>query len=155
MNELFTNLAHELLTPLTILTASIDHTLGNSARHKDDYYTMILNIQRMQHLLQQILETSNGDVMAHIRTTSRAVEPLMQKKGIDYSIQCTPSTMRGWIDTDKIDKIIFNLLSNAAKYTPANGKVWLTATTNNRFDKIYIEVKDDRKQNGGIYIGHL
>ena len=98
MNELFTNLAHELLTPLTILTASIDHTLGNSARHKDDYYTMILNIQRMQHLLQQILETSkqqsgnlkllvaNGDVMAHIRTTSRAVEPLMQKKGIDYSI---------------------------------------------------------------------
>lgn len=76
MNELFTNLAHELLTPLTILTASIDHTLGNSARHKDDYYTMILNIQRMQHLLQQILETSkqqsgnlkllvaNGDVMA-------------------------------------------------------------------------------------------
>ena len=117
MNELFTNLAHELLTPLTILTASIDHTLGNSARHKDDYYTMILNIQRMQHLLQQILETSkqqsgnlkllvaNGDVMAHIRTTSRAVEPLMQKKGIDYSIQCTPSTMRGWIDTDKIYKI--------------------------------------------------
>ena len=167
MNELFTNLAHELLTPLTILTASIDHTLGNSTRHKDDYYTMILNIQRMQHLLQQILETSkqqsgnlkllvaNGDVMAHIRTTSRAVEPLMQKKGIDYSIQCTPSTMRGWIDTDKIDKIIFNLLSNAAKYTPANGKVWLTATTNNRFDKIYIEVKDTGAGMNSHQLKHL
>ena len=167
MNELFTNLAHELLTPLTILTASIDHTLGNSARHKDDYYTMILNIQRMQHLLQQILETSkqqsgnlkllvaNGDVMAHIRTTSRAVEPLMQKKGIDYCIQCTPSTMRGWIDTDKIDKIIFNLLSNAAKYTPANGKVWLTATTNKRFDKIYIEVKDTGAGMNSHQLKHL
>lgn len=52
--------------------------------------------------------------------------------------------MMGWIDTDKLDKIIFNLLSNAAKYTTGdNGRVELFARTNDRYDKVIISVKDN------------
>jgi DNA-binding response OmpR family regulator/anti-sigma regulatory factor (Ser/Thr protein kinase) len=50
--------------------------------------------------------------------------------------------MMGWIDTDKVDKIIYNLLSNAAKYTPAPGKVQIKVCTNKNFDHIIIEVTD-------------
>jgi DNA-binding response OmpR family regulator len=55
--------------------------------------------------------------------------------------------MMGWIDTDKVDKIIFNLLSNAAKYTKENGWVELTISTNRNFDHIIIKVSDN---GGGI-----
>lgn len=50
----------------------------------------------------------------------------------------------GWIDTDKLDKIIYNLLSNAAKYTPGeNGKVLLQVKTNKKYDHIIIRVSDN------------
>lgn len=48
----------------------------------------------------------------------------------------------GWIDTDKLDKIIYNLLSNAAKYSHEDGEVTLKVQTNKTFDHIRIEVSD-------------
>ena len=51
--------------------------------------------------------------------------------------------MMGWIDPDKLDKIIYNLLSNAAKYTSTPGQVDLVAQTNENYDHIIIEVRDN------------
>ena len=52
--------------------------------------------------------------------------------------------MMGWIDTDKLDKIIYNLLSNAAKYTQGdNGRVMLQVRTNRKYDHIIIKVSDN------------
>ena len=49
--------------------------------------------------------------------------------------------MMGWTDTDKLDKIIYNLLSNAAKYTN-EGEVSLQVWTSRHYDHIYIKVRD-------------
>lgn len=156
MAMLFTNITHELLTPLTIISASVERLRCISPHHSPDYDMMDLNIQRVVRLLQQILETSksqagelkllvsNGDVMAYIRETGRCIEPLMVKNGLRYTIKCTPESMMGWIDTDKLDKIIFNLLSNAAKYTKGNdGHVELDVCTNKTYDHIIIRVRDN------------
>ena len=52
--------------------------------------------------------------------------------------------MMGWIDTDKLDKIIFNLLSNSAKYTTGeDGRVELDVKTNDKYDRVIIKVKDN------------
>jgi CheY-like chemotaxis protein/anti-sigma regulatory factor (Ser/Thr protein kinase) len=68
----------------------------------------------------------------------------MAKKGLDFTIKCTPESMMGWIDTDKLDKIIYNLLSNAAKYTQGDtGKVALQVNTNKKYDHIIIKVRDN------------
>lgn len=155
MERIYTNITHELLTPLTIISASVEHLRNSEPKYGYDYDMMQLNIQRMVRLLQQVLETSksqagelkllvsNGDVMKFIRETALTIEPLMQKKGLKFSINCTPESMMGWIDTDKLDKIIFNLLTNAAKYTEKQGHVELDVKTNKRFDHIIIRVRDN------------
>ena len=156
MSAIYTNITHELLTPLTVISASVDRLRLTAPAHEQDYDLMQLNIDRMVRLLQQILETSKsqsgelklkvaqGDVMRYIQQTALCIEPLMAKKGLDFKIQCTPESMMGWIDTDKLDKIIYNLLSNAAKYTQGeNGKVMLQVRTSRKFDHIIINVSDN------------
>lgn len=156
MNMMFTSITHELLTPLTILSASIEHLREVEPKHKLQYALMEINIQRSVRLLQQILETtkaqdgrlkllvSHGDVMGYIRNTAHSIIPLMAKKHLKFSVKCQPESMMGWIDTDKLDKIIFNLLSNSAKYTTGeNGLVELNVRTNDRYDRIFIEIRDN------------
>ena len=155
MGYVFTNITHELLTPLTIVEASVERLRKNAPEHGRDYDLMELNIVRVVRLLQQILETSksqagelklrvsHGDVMTYIRETALTIEPLMAKKGLDFTVHCKPESMLGWIDTDKLDKIIFNLLSNAVKYTGENGKVTVDVTTSSRYDKVIIRVTDN------------
>ena len=154
MDRVFTNISHELLTPLTVITASVEKLREQEPRFATDYALMELNVERMTRLLQEILETSklqsgelkllvsHGDVMEYIRNTSLSIAPLMHKKGLAFSIQCSPKTMMGWIDPDKVDKIIYNLLSNAAKYTNDGGRVELHAQMNANYDQLTIRVTD-------------
>ena len=155
MSYLYTNITHELLTPLTILSASVERLRAESPVQRDEYDLMDQNIQRSVRLLQQILETSksqsgnlklrvsNDDVMRYITETARLIEPLMKSKHLHFSVRCKPESMMGWIDTDKLDKIIFNLLSNAVKYTPQEGEVSLEVATNQHYDHIIIRVTDN------------
>ena len=155
MSYLFTNITHELFTPLTILAASVERLRAESPTAREEYDLMDQNIERLVRLLQQILETSradgsnlklhvtNGDVMRYITETARIIEPLMSSKHLVFTTRCQPESMMGWLDTDKLDKIIFNLLSNAVTYTPQGGTISLEVTTNKRYDHIIIRVKDN------------
>ena len=83
MNYIFTNITHELITPLSILSALVERLRSISPEGKQEYDLMDLNIERTVRLLQQILETSksqsgelkllvtNGDVMQYIKETAR------------------------------------------------------------------------------------
>lgn len=155
MDHVYTNISHELLTPLTVIAASIEQLSKQEPVHAKDYALMELNVERMTRLIQQILEASksqagelklkvsHGDVIEFIRQTALCIEPLMHKKGLLFVIQCEPKSMMGWIDTDKVDKIIYNLLSNAAKYTRTPGEVHLRVRTNSDFDQVIIQVTDN------------
>ncbi len=156
MNAIYTNITHELLTPLTVISASVERLRSKEPEHEQDYDLMQLNIDRMVRLLQQILETNKsqsgelkllvayGDIMQYIQQTALCIEPLMVQKGVKFTIQCLPESMMGWIDTDKLDKIIYNLLSNAAKYSLSeHGKVLLQVKTNKKYDHIIIKVSDN------------
>ena len=154
LGKVFANISHELLTPLTVISASVERLRDQEPRFASDYALMELNVERMTRLLQQLLETSKsqsgelkllvsqGDVMEYIRQTALCIEPLMHKNGLQFSISCSPTSMMGWIDTDKVDKIIYNLLSNAAKYTHTPGQVALEARTNDNYDHVVIRVSD-------------
>ena len=155
MGAIFTNITHELLTPLSVISASIDKLRDTEPQYNHEYDLMQFNIQRMVRLLQQILETSKsdagklrllvtqGDVMKYIRQTAECLEPLIAKQAMKFSINCQPESMMGWIDTDKLDKIIYNLLSNAAKYGKEGGTVSISAITNANYDEVEIKVSDD------------
>ena len=119
MSAIFTNITHELLTPLTVISASVDKLRDEEPHYTRDYDLMQLNIQRMVRLLQQILETSKseagelkllvaqGDVMKYVHETALCIEPLLARKHMKFTVTCQPESMMGWIDTDKLDKIIY------------------------------------------------
>lgn len=156
MNAVYTDIAHELLTPLTVISASVERLRDKEPVHGQDYDLMQLNIDRMVRLLQEILETSKsqsgklklliayGDIMQYIQQTALCIEPLMAQRKLKFAIQCSPESMMGWIDTDKLDKIIYNLLSNASKYTQGeDGSVLLQVRANKKYDHIIIKVSDN------------
>ncbi|KAA6307340.1 Sensor histidine kinase TodS, partial [termite gut metagenome] len=94
------------------------------------------NINRLRRLLQQVLDfrkiesgnmhlkLSGGDIALFIKDVCYTnFLPLMNKKGICFSFTSDPNQIPAYFDADKIDKIVFNLLSNAFKYTPSGGEI--------------------------------
>lgn len=138
--QFFTNVTHELMTPLSILITSLEGLNKGVGEPHALYSVMTVNAARLMRLIQQILEfrkaesgnlklgVSQGDIAAFIRKCSEAFTPLVTKKALHFSFEASPSSIRGWFDPDKVDKIIYNLLSNAAKYTPADGRIGITLT---------------------------
>lgn len=135
----FTNVSHELLTPLTLITCSIEEL--KQKYNKDDYIFTVMrtNIRRLNRLLEQILEfrkaengnlklsISFGDISSFITKICNDNFTILGKsKDIALIIENPASPIPGWFDKDKIDKIIYNLLSNAFKYNEKNGKVKIT-----------------------------
>ena len=97
-------------------------------------YLMMNNINRLIRLLQQILEfrkvesgnlklrVSYNDLASFVTNHVESFRPLIQKKQMHLQVTC-PSLLMGWFDPDKVDKILYNLLSNAAKYNKTVGNI--------------------------------
>jgi len=132
----FTNISHELLTPLTIISCLIDD-LENSYKGKFwQHEVMRVNVSRLKRLLQQILDfrkvesgnmklkVSEGDLVSFIQHICNFnFNPLATEKHIHFSYIAAEKSLVGWFDPDKMDTVIFNLLSNAFKYTQKGGSI--------------------------------
>lgn len=136
--QFYTNITHELLTPLTILSAAVEELKLEVPAYKEKYKVMNNNINRLIRLLQQILEfrkaetgnlklkVSQGDLALFVRRSVESFQPLIQKKGMRCSVSCSPDPCMAFFDPDKLDKILYNLLSNAAKYNVPDEEVSVT-----------------------------
>ena len=133
----FTNISHELLTPLTIISCLIDDFHQDFPNKFKQYSIMQSNVKRLKRLLQQILDfrkvesgnmklhVSRGELVGFIQQTCvNNFEPLAKKKNIRFIIS-GQENLPAFFDADKIDKILFNILSNAFKYTPEQGTIEL------------------------------
>lgn len=153
----FTNISHDFLTPLTILSCLIDDAEMTNKNKISQFDSMRSSINRLRRLLQQVLDfrkvesgnmklnLSSGDIVIFIREVCyNNFLPLMKKKNIDFSFNSSPLHLQAWFDADKIDKIIFNLLSNAFKYTPENGnvEVILNKYSTGNYSHLVIKIKD-------------
>lgn len=158
--EFFTNISHELLTPLTVLSCAVDQLRKTYSDTDDTFKTMKLNINRLMRLLRQILEfrkaeagnlklkVSYGDIAQFIISLCNDhFKPLSDSKNIDLQIESFPESIYGWFDPDKLDKIIYNLLSNAFKYNFEGGSVHVLVQAvinkeNDEYDSIIIRVNN-------------
>lgn len=155
--QFFTNITHELLTPLTIISATVDEVKLQAPQHNELYAVMSNNIQRLIRLLQQILEfrkaetgnlklrVSPGDIAAFVKNEAECFQPLIKKRKIHFSLLCDPESIIGYFDTDKLDKILYNLLSNAAKYNKEGGYVQVSLSYATNRDLVLLTVKDNGK----------
>lgn len=153
--QFFTNITHELLTPLTIISASVDELKQTAPTYKEQYKVMTHNINRLIRLLQQILEfrkaetgnlklkVSQGDLVQFVRRSLDGFRPLMKKKDIHFTIESDSETCFAFFDPDKLDKILYNLLSNASKYNKAGGKVGIELSRDEANGIACIIVKDN------------
>lgn len=153
--QFFTNITHELLTPLTIISASLDELKALAPQNNEYYLIMENNINRLIRLLQQILEfrkaesgnlklkVSKGDLAAFVKKSVDSFRPLMKKKKMHFSIVCDPESIPGYFDPDKLDKILYNLLSNASKYNKEGGFVQIDIKYDATGEKVTLSVKDN------------
>lgn len=137
----FTSISHELLTPLTVISCAVDALKAD--RPESDSRINILqgNVGRLKRLIQQILDfwkVENGKMQLSVRHINISVtiqsivagnfQLLAHQKGIRLVTQIEKD-IYGYLDCDKLDKILFNLVSNAIKYTPEGKQVHLHVTT--------------------------
>ena len=137
MAVVFTNITHELLTPLTVISAAAD-SIKRIAPNADSQSDIIHdNINRLTRMLRQILEVrksqagklqlrvSEGKLGDFCAETTRSLMPMFTPKQLTFSqdIRCMGET--AWFDTDKVEKMLYNLLNNAVKYNEPGGKVSL------------------------------
>ena len=151
----FTNISHELLTPLTIISSLVEKE-GVRFPGEDDFNIIRRNIKGLQHLIRQLLEfrkveTGSLTIEVKERNLSRDLDvlagnfiPLAEKKGIDYLVE-TGKSMSGWCDIDVLEKILHNVLSNAFKYTSESGKIKFAAdvTGSGKDKKLEVSIADN------------
>jgi len=140
MAVVFTNITHELLTPLTVISAAAD-SIKRIAPSVDSQTAIIHdNINRLTRMLRQILEVrksqagklqlkvSEGKLGNFCDETCRSLMPMFTTKQLTFEQNISCMDEEAWFDTDKVEKMLYNLLNNAVKYTTPGGKVSLSVS---------------------------
>ena len=134
--DYFTNVSHELLTPLSVISCVGDYWEGHYPAEEGQVRVLRRNIGRLKRLLRQVLDfrkaegghlefrPAYGDILAFARRmVADNFAPLAAQKGIVLRQHVPDGTCGGALDFDKVDMMLYNLLSNAVKYTPAGKAV--------------------------------
>lgn len=137
----FTNISHELRTPLTLIAGPIEQVLQHGKLNNEEREQLVLverNTNRMLRLVNQILDfrkiqnkkmkmrVQQIDLIPFIRHIMENFHSLADEHQIDFGMSAQSSSLKIWADSDKLEKILFNLLSNAFKYTPQGKQIQVT-----------------------------
>ena len=129
----FTNISHELRTPLTLIAGPVEYVLKKTDLPNDVRSQLEIvgrNTDRMLRLVNQILDfrkiqnrkmklqVQEVDVVPFVRRVMENFESMAEEHQIDFVFESETDSVKLWVDEDKLEKIVFNLLSNAFKYTP-------------------------------------
>ena len=139
--RMFTNFSHELRTPLMLILAPLQELLDRNDLNttvKNKLNLIFNNSQRLSLLVNQLMDLRKSQAgKLHLKIAKDEMCSFMQEiysafnqiavsKEIEFAYECDESHIGAWYDKSLLEKVIFNLLSNAFKYTPANGKVSMT-----------------------------
>ena len=136
----FTDISHELRTPLTLIQGTTEKIIRQKNFTLSPLTAQRLhnNSLRMGALIQQIMDirkfdvgefkvkTIEGNISADIIEIKNAFNDFAKIYHIQYSIEMQEKDIQAWYDPEILEKILFNLLSNAFKFTPENGKIKIT-----------------------------
>ncbi|WP_190300253.1 hybrid sensor histidine kinase/response regulator transcription factor [Rufibacter hautae] len=135
--KFFTNISHELRTPLTLILAPLEKLLaGSQDEQQTRQFQMInRNAKRLLYLVNQLLDfrkleveevafaPSHGNIVKFIKEAVYSFSDLSEKNHVHLSFESSIQELHASFDMDKLGKILFNLLSNAFKFTPENGNI--------------------------------
>jgi len=151
----FTNISHEFRTPLTLILGPVEELMRLSKKLPSKIQTDIQLIQkntyRLLRLINQLMEfrklengklkvkASENDLIDFVSEIVLAFRLLAEEKKVNFDYLHSDLDLKLWFDVNMIDKVIFNLLSNAFKFTPAGGNIKVQIINENKVVKIIVE----------------
>ena len=157
--RLFTNFSHELRTPLMLIITPFEELVKRvdiPAELHDKLSIIYKNARKLLLLVNQLmdlhknqagsleLKVSEGDVCEYIKEIYYAFNQIALTNEVKFSLNCTPKTINAWFDKSLLEKVVFNLLSNAFKYTPSGESVTMEVSETSWSGL-------DAKQTDGLY----
>ncbi|WP_299664972.1 two-component regulator propeller domain-containing protein [uncultured Polaribacter sp.] len=155
--KFFTNISHELRTPLTLIKGPLEYLIKKGTKIKQDtaqeqYELMKKNTDYLFRLVNQLLDfrkinqgkmhlvMRHTDIVSFIKEVAEPFQFLSHKQQIKLTVHGSKPFITTWFDHEALEKIINNLLSNAFKFTPKNGKIDINISKETAI--VTIEVKD-------------
>ncbi len=135
--KFFTNVSHEFRTPLSLILSPLDRLITNTADEGQKGQLLLVqrNARRLLNLVNQLLDFRKMevqeftlhpalvDVVPFVRDIVSTFSDISDRRKVALHFSSNTDHLQTTLDSDKMEKILFNLLSNAFKYTPAGGIV--------------------------------
>jgi signal transduction histidine kinase/ligand-binding sensor domain-containing protein/AraC-like DNA-binding protein len=151
----FTNVSHELRTPLSLILTPLDKIIKNATEpvQKHQFQMIHRNARRLLNLVNQLLDfrkmemrelqlhPTKGNIIKFIQEVSYSFTDLAEKNQIFFSFTTSTDSFFTEFDHDKIERILFNLLSNAFKFTHGNGSVAVDLKVNKEKEDSILEIQ--------------
>ncbi len=174
--RLFTSIAHELRSPLTMIMSPLRQLIitDRSLERQGNYSIMQRNCNRIQRIVNQMMDVrkiDSGQFHLHFTETElntytkevmESFKGVAAAKAVNFTHESTEDSIPVWIDNIHFEKVLFNLLSNAFKYTPSGGRVivrssCLLNSSENQTERVFddfriIEYAEIRIYNSGSHI---
>ncbi len=134
----FTNISHELRTPLTLILGPLEDSLTSPKLHFTIRHNLDLvqkNALRLLRLINQLMDfrkieenkmklvISENQISEFVMEIANAFQEVAHRKSISFNITSKVGDLKVWFDVNVLDKVLFNLLSNAFKFTNENGTI--------------------------------
>lgn len=158
----FTNISHEIKTPLTLILAPLEKLLSlNHGNNRIQHQLMLMkgNGERLMKLIHQLLDfrkfdsgnmefqTAEGNLVSFVKEIVASFEAYANHLNINIGLEAEKKSIKAWFDRDKFEKILYNLLSNSLKFTRPGGKITIrikeTETSPGNKGFAIIEVEDN------------
>lgn len=165
----FTNMSHEFRTPLTLILGTVESLLSGrieKKENKEDLGLMRQNALRLLRLVNQLmnfrkiesnkmqLRVSENDLVRFIEVIMKAYNNMAEKRGIKFRLFAKEKSIPMWFDANLLDKVLFNLLSNAFKFTRDGGEITVTIDKNMFENQVTIAVEDDGRGMSPEHVAH-
>jgi signal transduction histidine kinase/AraC-like DNA-binding protein len=155
--DFFTNISHEFRTPLTLILGFAEDLLPAAKVSKDVQQSIDFirqNAYRLLRLVNQLMDfrkiesdrmrlrASEQDLTEFVRNTMKSYGKVAEKRNIDFQLITRHEHLPVWFDPAMLDKVLFNLLSNAFKFTPDGGKIHLSIMVDTFENLVKIRAED-------------
>lgn len=156
--KFFTNISHELRTPLTLIKGPIQELKeGEDLSPKGLQYVELMekNTNQMLQLVNQILDfrkIQNGKMRLHVssfdlnemvHSFQKEFRVLSEENEVSFSFQLQDEPIMIWADKEKLSIVVRNIISNAFKFTPSGGSIFVTTGLTEDEKKCYVRVEDN------------
>jgi len=146
--KFLTNLSHEFRTPISLIMAPAEKLLGEQNDHRTSSQLAVIkrNARRLLNLVNQLLDfrkmeehelkltPMQGEIISFIKDIIDSFQDLSENKNIELVYKGQDKTLFVWFDHNKVERILFNLLSNSFKFTPPGGTVTVEVSKTEEMD---------------------